>query len=358
MKNKNLLIGLACLLIVVVVLSMSTKSQKPEETPKFDIIEIGTGGDPKWSPDGTQLAFIYKDTICLANADGTGEIKNLFEMPNTAYRYHWLDSTEFLFQERQDVRDDEGKLLHMTDRLTGISLNGTKRTIVESKQEYSSPFFFSAPIFMPDGTVGYFQFPPGQSWVSENAVFKVIKQGRMKPDSSLKQLRAVIVPFASYTISGDVWIESLDKSIKKRITTGELCSFPELSSDGNKILAMCGKKCGMCVIDLQGNMISVAQKGIDTADISESSISPPQAKWSPDGKKIVYMRLTAKILDWDGQAIEHIAGKIHIVNADGSGLQVIDIPDVIAVNPVWSPYGTKLACTGENTGKVYVIKLK
>lgn len=105
MKSKNLIIGLVCLLIVVVVLSTSTKSQKPEEQADFKIIEIGTGGDPKWSPDGTQLAFIYKDTVCLANADGTGEIQRLFEIPKTAYRYHWLDTTEFLFQERQDVRD-------------------------------------------------------------------------------------------------------------------------------------------------------------------------------------------------------------------------------------------------------------
>ena len=357
MKSKNLFVGLGCLLTVILVLSMSTKSQKPEEPAEFEIIEIGTGADPKWSPDGTKLAFIYKDTICLANADGTGGIKKLFEMPKTAYRYYWLDSTEFLFQETEYERDEKGKLLKITNRMTGISLSGTKRTIVESEQDLASPFFFSAPIFMPDGTVGYFQFPPGQSWVSESAVFKVIRQGKLAPDSALKQMRAIVIR-SGRTLSGDIWLESIDKSIKKRITTGKLCSFAELSSDGSKILAMCGHECPMCVIDLHANMRSVAQKGVDTADISESSISPPQAKWSPDGKKIVYMRLTAKILDPDGQAIENIAGKIHIVNADGTGLQVIDMPGVILLHPVWSPDGTRIACIGENTGKIYVIKLK
>jgi Tol biopolymer transport system component len=358
MKNKNLIIGLLCLFVLMVVFSLTTKSQKPEEQAKFEVIEIGTGADPQWSPDGKKLAFLYKGAVCLANADGTGGIKKLFEMPKTAYRYHWLDSTEFLFQETEYERDEKGKLLKITNRMTGISLNGTKKTIIESEQDLASPFFFSAPIFMPDGTVGYFQFPPGQSWVSESAVFKVIKQGKLRPDSSLKQLRAVIVPFASYTISGDVWIESLDKSIKKRITTGKLCSFPELSPDGSKILADCGHECGMCVLDLRGNISWVGEKGIDSADISEGSIGIPQAKWSPDGKKILYMRLRAKILDWDGQALEHIKGEIHIANADGSSIQAIDIPDVVELNPIWSPDGRKIACTGEKTGKVYVIKLK
>jgi hypothetical protein len=38
MRSKNLIIGLVCLLILVVVLSMSTKSQKSEEQPKFERI--------------------------------------------------------------------------------------------------------------------------------------------------------------------------------------------------------------------------------------------------------------------------------------------------------------------------------
>ena len=350
MRTKNLIIGFGCLLIVVIALSMSTKSQKPEEKAKFEVIEIGTGADPQWSPDGTTLSFLSNGWLCLANADGRGEVQKLFEIPKTEYRYHWLDSTEFLFQETEYQRDEKGKLLKISNRMTGISLNGIKRKIVESEQDLASPFFFSAPIFMPDGTVGYYQFPPGKSWVSDDALFKVIKQGRLRPDSSLKQLRAMIIPSTPYGIEGDVWIESFDKSVRKKITTGKLYSFPELSPDGTKILV------GLRVVDLDGNEIHIGKGGVDTANISESSLDP---KWSPDSKKIAYTRVTAKILDLDGQAIEDIAGKIHIANADnGSDLQIIEIPDVVAVGPVWSLDGTKIAFTGKNTGKVYVTKLK
>jgi Tol biopolymer transport system component len=323
----------------------------------FEVIEIGTGADPQWSPDGKKISFLLYGWMYLADADGQGEVQKLFEIPRAAYRYHWLDSTEFIFEETEQLREEDGRLLEITNRLTSVSLDGAKRTIVETKQDLNSPFFFSAPLFMPDGTVGYFRFPPGDSWESDKAVFQVIHQGKLPPDSALKQMRAFVIR-TGRTISGDIWVESLDKSIRKRITTGKLCSFPELSPDGRNILAMCGHECGMCVIDLQGNVTSAGRAGVDTADISEGSLGPPQAKWSPDGRRIVTMRPTARILDWDGQSLEHIKGELEIVDADGSGIQVIDIPDVVELSPVWAPDGTRIACVGENTGKVYVIEIK
>jgi len=358
MRSKSLIIALLCSFILGSFVSTTGNSQEPIQEADFEVIEIGTGADPQWSPDGKKISFLLDGWMYLANSDGEGEIQRLFQIPKNAYRCHWLDSTEFLFQETEQLREEDGRLLEITNTLTAVSLAGAKRTVVECKQDLTSPFFFSDPIFLPDGTVGYFRFPPGESSQSENAVFRVIHQGELSPDSALEQMRAVIVRFAPYMISGDIWLESLDKSTKRRITDGKLCSFAKLSSDGSKILAMCGYKCPMCVIDLHGNMMTVGERGVDTADISESSISPPQAKWSPDGQKIVYMRLTAKILDWDGQHIEHIKGEIHIANADGSGIQVIDIPDVVELNPVWAPDGTKIACVGENTGKIYVVKLE
>jgi len=351
MRIKSLIIGLLCLSVLGSVVSNTGKSQEPIQQADFEVIEIATGADPQWSPDGKKISFLFEGWMYLANADGEGEIQKLFQIPKNAYRYHWLDSTEFLFQETEQLREENGRLLEITNTLTGVSLDGTKKVIVECKQDLDSPFFFSAPLFMPDGTVGYFRFPPGESWESETAVFEIVRQGKLPPDSALKQMRAFVIP-TGRTLSGDIWLESLDKSVRRRVTTDELHTFVNLSPDGTKILS------ALYVIDLEGRRITVGERGVDTADISHSSIGTPQAKWSPDSQKIVYMRLTARILDWDGQQIEHINGEIHMANADGSGIQIIDIPYVVELNPVWAPDGAKIACVGENTGKIYVVKLE
>jgi hypothetical protein len=105
MKSKNLFVGLGCLLTVILVLSMSTKSQKPVEKEKsktiligsegdakkapeggsnitlghppdtirgYDIIEIGQGSSPRFSPDSKKIAFLSGGWLCVKNSDGSG----------------------------------------------------------------------------------------------------------------------------------------------------------------------------------------------------------------------------------------------------------------------------------------------
>ena len=371
MKNKNLLIGLACFLILIVALSMSIKSQNAEETPKFEIIDIGTGIDPKWSPDGTKIAFRYGlywrrgSWMCLANADGTGEIQRLFEIPKTAYRYYWLDSTEFLFQERELVRENEkGRLLYTIDRLTAIALNGKKRLIVKVIREpnRSAPFHISAPIFLPDGTVGYYEVPPGKRiWETENRVFRVIKQGRLSPDSALKQIMAfehdLSVPLH---IDRSIWLESVDGSIKKKISSCDHCSFPKLSPDGTKIIVACGGKCPVCVMDLNGNETCVGKESInpvnplDTAFVRGCVDGLPT--WSPDGKKIAYGYVRYKSIS--EHDVKAVGSEVYVENPDGANRTKIIIPDEAETGPVWSPDGSMIACTGYHSARIYVVKLK
>jgi hypothetical protein len=361
MRNKNLLVGLLCLLISVVVLSMSTKSQKPLEQADFEVIEIGTGADPQWSLDGEKISFLRDGWMCLANADGEGEIQKLFEIPKTAYRYHWLDSTEFLFQETEQLREEDGRLLEITNRLRGISLDGTKRVIVEGKQDLNSPFFFSAPVFMPDGTVGYYQIPPGKRiFETELAVFKVIKQGRLPADSALKQMRAVEYDRSKTGeyLDRSIWLESVDRTIRKKVAQCNYCSFPELSPDGKKILVFCGARCASCILDLTGNITCVGKEDqVNRSDSAEWGMFPPVPKWSPDSKKIAYSYAKSKILS--EHDFEIVESDIYIENIDGTArIQVTNTSTEAETGPVWSPDGTKIACTTHKTSKILVIKLK
>jgi Tol biopolymer transport system component len=69
--------------------------------------------------------------------------------------------------------------------------------------------------------------------------------------------------------------------------------------------------------------------------------------WSPDGKRILY----ASAPSLTGNEVS-----ISIVNADGSGNKVMELPQRPAMFPAWSPDGTKIAYTaGEGMPNVYVI---
>ncbi len=351
MRSKNLLIGLAFLVILVVVLSLSTKSQKPEQQADFEIIEIGTGGSPHWSPDGSKLAYVYKNALYIANADGTGDRLKVAELPKWTWGFIWVDSAEFILHEFERHRIEKKGLQEFV-RIKKLTMDGKIEPIVEA-QIYKDNLMMTPqitpPMVLNDGTVGYYEIPvlEGRTTLDAEKTFRIIKPGKLAPDSALKKMRVTIIG-PSPALQGDIQLESIDGTVKKKITSGKSYSFPELSPDGTKILA------NLYVVDLEGNETRVAERGVDTADISES---PLGGKWSPDSKKIAYVRQTVKILDEDGQVIQPIAGEIHIVNADGSGRQVIDIPDMIEANPVWSPDGTKIACGSHSSSGIFVIKL-
>ena len=361
MRLNNLTLVMVGILLSVAGLFITAQSQP------FEMIEIGTGADPHWSPDGTKLAYVYKGGLYITNADGTGEPQKIADLPPWTHGFNWLDSTEFVFWGKEYKRIG-GKGEQYTEfRIKTLTLKGREKFIAEAvdgPEEVRTATRITAPIILTDRTVGYYEFPFEDVFVnkSESKVFKIVKQGKFSPDTTLKQTRAFAIPKpGSNLISGDIWLESLDGSVRRRITTGQLHSFPDLSPDGTKILTSC-KGCGsMCIMDLEGNETCVGEKGVwPTKDgIDESCMGPPFAKWSLDSKKIAYAYVKSKILDQDGQMIQTIGSEIHIVNVETSeDLQITNTPDIHEGNPVWSPDGTRIACVDGATSKIYVIKVE
>jgi Tol biopolymer transport system component len=66
--------------------------------------------------------------------------------------------------------------------------------------------------------------------------------------------------------------------------------------------------------------------------------------WSPDGKRIAFMTCG-----------RHMPLQVSVINADGSGLTVLNTPARIAGLPAWSPDGKQLAfASGDEAPSVYV----
>jgi Tol biopolymer transport system component len=341
MKSKNLIIGLACLVILVVVFSITTKSQKPEEQPKFERIEIATGGSPHWSPDGGKLAFISGGWLCVKRADGKGEIKRVAETQPDFLE--WISDSEFVVYERKYSKAESIAVMP-TLSIKRITIDGRATPIVrDTTFSKTSPPKITKPMVLPDGTVGYYECEGGfKDWQCK--IFKIIQQGKLSFESAKKQLRAITEPYPD----GDIWLESIDKSIKKRITNNKKFSFPILSPDGTKILLGYG---GL-VLDLEGNELSRLAPDLPKK-VSKGLLAYfVGGTWGPDSKKVLYM-----VDIEDGHDVYDT--DIYIVNVDGSQrLPIAATPDEKEGGASWSPDGTRIAYVNGTTGKIYVVKIR
>ena len=358
MNNKKLvlaLIGLTLFLALVYVVVQGQQAKKTEvivRTPSritgFEIINIGPGRAPRFSPDSKKIAFLSGGWLCLANSDGSGQIQKIGLIKATDFQ--WMDDSTLIYWW-QDLRTNE-------EIVGSISLKGEKSSLTSSQEQIQIE---SHPVFLPDGTIGFYK----KGITEGTRTFKVIREGSLPPDSALKQLQAKIAFENSFVMYGDIWLVSVDGTIKKRITTNKRFGFPELSPNGKKIIAVKipGKDPylggGSYIIDLDGQETWVGDPDIwtpikDSSGQTFNSIEGAGgAKWSPDGSKIVYeyARTAPKVEDID-------AADVVIKNADGTGRFQIKTSDEIELEPIWSPDGKMLASETYRTNKIRVFKLK
>lgn len=287
----------------------------------------------------------------MAKSDGSELPRKIFD--TFGEDLMWASDSELVYWQRKTNKiEEKGKnpRIETKESVRIITLSGQENTVKQGNN-------LSVLIRSNDGAIAFFE---GDA-VSGNPV--VVRHGKNMEIRPSRLLRVVshYPPVYDSRIKGpvfhdtDIWIESLDKSYKKRVTYDKQYDFPHLSPDGTKILVDNLATSDLVVLDTNGN--ELANLGVGVIKISEdlrSMIVTYNASWSPDNKKILYL------LDTESERKQDVVNcDIYIVSADGSGrMQVTDTPNEIEMDPEWSPDGSKVACYSENTGKIFVIKLK
>jgi TolB protein len=164
------------------------------------------------------------------------------------------------------------------------------------------------------------------------------------PDFSPDGARLAFGQLASEESAGQVYTTRADGSDAKRISQCELprCESgePAWSPDGSHIAISTGAgpigetgpaRFGIAIVNVDSEEVT------QVLDHRNSEGQDRFARWSPDGKRLVFYRVRAKSEeDW-------IAGTyqtaVFVVNVDGSGLRQLTPWSMLAGDPDWSPKG-------------------
>jgi Tol biopolymer transport system component len=350
MRSRSLCLGLVFAVGVIAQFQSTAQSQTPDTIRGYDIIEIGEGTTPRFSPDSKKIAFLSEGWLCVRNSDGTGPIDKITRLE--ALDFQWMSDSSIIYWNQ------EGYGTPSILRNIGIvTLSGEHKEAVTETEGVQ----FEPPMFLPDGTIGYYRHASDEGTKS----FVVIKQGSLPADSALKQVVPRIKFRTPHVMYGDIWLVSIDGSHKRWVTFNKRFAFPELSPDGANILAhkipgvdlYLGQ--GDYIIDLKGNETYIGDPDVWT-EVTDSTgaeltviEASGDAEWSPDGSKVVY------VYQKTTPGAEDIAGSDLVIKGkDGANRFQMHTPGEIEINPTWSPNGNTLGAETYGTRRIFVFTLK
>ncbi len=274
---------------------------------------------PKWSPDGSRIAFTSAEYrgLWTASADGS-EIEQLSQDESAGYGFSWSSDGSSILSRTASYEDRH-------------RLHAVKRFDVETKTEHVIRDYSRERTGVPQWTD-----MDQRIAVPMRESIEMVESGIQPADRQKRLLDEAVL------VSRDNRIEKTPVADEQPEVVVELEDRRILnitpSPDGSVIaFQVIGE--GLFLIDADGSDLCELGRGEDPA-------------WTPDGKYVI-----AVITEDDGH---HITGsEIYAIDIDtGERHHLTSGTDMIALHPSVSPDGTRIAFTDNESGNIYAMPIR
>lgn len=315
-------------LVGALLLSQGLFAQSMKQGTLSNVKRLTTGTEkyenPKWSPDGSMIAYTSfgYDGLYVMNSDGTAKSK-ISERQGIGYMYQWSGDSEQILV--RDTRWDGGQagqgIRHHA--IFSVDLNANEVRLTEDA-EYMQPASWR------------YSLRGEKTIVAPDA--KVISSGRNIKPIAAKKLKAVLSQPSSkvsFIANGDQLI-LVNAEGDTKVISDKTAFCPTLSPDGTKVAF--NEVDDVVVMNIDGTGKKVIGQGFNPSWVNNS--------------QIVFEKTTD-----DGHT--YLSGELYMANiATGAVKQLTSTKNMIEMNPSVSPDGSKIVFQSFTDGQIYVADLK
>ena len=290
------------LLISLLLIAGATKAENLKQGVLSNVTKLTTGTDrfenPKWSPDGSKIAYTNYgyNNLYVMNANGANK-KCISTAEGVGFGYEWSNNSEQIFAADVRYTIESGRKVRK-QALWSISIDGKSERLTEDVTRLNQVTKLSSK-----------------------------KYKSTRSSSSLQTVSFSCEPQGLYVVN----------QFGKKTLINEGPSFcPALSPDGKKVVFNHGNN--VCVMNIDGTGKKVLDRGFNPVWANNSQIVYEQSK--DDGHT-------------------YISSDLYIIGVNGVNKKALTkTSDKMEMCPAISPDGSKIVFTSFSDGQVYSADLK